>query len=86
MLSTCIVVCSHTKVKQQDEHRPISLFRFPANKMKRGQWLNALGLGEGDIKQHTHICSRHFLKREGWVCYVDFVATRAAQSLPLGGV
>ena len=60
MPSTCIV-CSHTKVKRQDEHRPVSLFRFPANKMKRGQWLTALGLSEGDIKQHTCICSRHFL-------------------------
>ena len=27
-----------------------------------------------------------YIKREGWVYYVDFVATRAAQSLPLGRV
>ena len=32
------------------------------------------------------VSSTQLFKREGWVYYVDFVATRAAQSLPLGRV
>ena len=37
------------------------MFQFPANKTKRGQWLTAFGLSEGNTKEHTRICSRHFL-------------------------
>ena len=37
------------------------MFRFPANKIKRQQWLESLNLTEADIGEHSRICSRHFL-------------------------
>ena len=56
MPSTCIV-CGHTKGKSKD----VSMHRFPADALKREQWLKAVGLQETDIFEHTRICNRHFL-------------------------
>ena len=39
----------------------ISLFRVPAEKKRRQQWLDALQLSENDANEHTRVCSRHFL-------------------------
>ena len=57
MPSTC-VVCGHIKSKKRPK---VAMHRFPANPEKRAQWLSAVGLIEDDIKEHTRICSRHFL-------------------------
>ena len=55
MPNTC-VVCGHIKSKGN-----VSMHHFPANSAKRQQWLKALGREEGDLSEHTRICSRHFL-------------------------
>ena len=55
MPNTC-VCCGHTKGKGDKA----SMYRFPADKIRRQQWLVALNLTE-DITEHTCVCSRHFL-------------------------
>ena len=37
------------------------MHRFPRDKAKRAQWMEAVGLADSDILGHTRICSRHFL-------------------------
>ena len=37
------------------------MHRFPADLSRRVQRLDAIGLGEGDLQEHSRICSRHFL-------------------------
>ena len=37
------------------------MYRFPADKEKRRQWLEALNLSEVEVGEHARICSRHFL-------------------------
>ena len=36
------------------------MLRFPADKVKRKQWLDSLNLSEEDITQNTRLCTRHF--------------------------
>jgi hypothetical protein len=39
----------------------VSMFRLPADKKRRQQWLDALDLTEDEVNEHTCICSRHFV-------------------------
>ena len=32
------------------------MFRIPADKSRRQQWLDALNLTEDEVKDHTHVC------------------------------
>ena len=41
--------------------RTCPCFAFPAHERKRKQWLEAFNIAEGDITEHSRICSRHFL-------------------------
>ena len=56
MVHSCIV-CGHTKKKGDN----VSMYRFPAVKEKRQQWLIALNILEEDVSKHSHVCSKHFL-------------------------
>ena len=56
MPNTCIY-CGHGKGRDCK----VSMFRFPASKERRQQWLAVLNLKEDDIVEHSRICSRHFL-------------------------
>ena len=38
----------------------MSMFRIPADKTRRQQWLKAANVTENDVNEHTRICSRHF--------------------------
>ena len=69
MPSSCIV-CGKTKAKGQS----ISMHRFPTDPSKRSQWLKAVNLNEGDIREYTRICGLHFLHGD----------TSSAPSLCLG--
>ena len=69
MPNSCIV-CGKIKAKG----KTISMHRFPTDPSKKSQWLKAVNLNEGDIHEHTRICSVHFL-------YGD---TSSAPSLCLG--
>ncbi len=57
MPNTCLV-CGHVKSKKDPN---IKMHRFPADPVKKALWLNAVGLRESDLHDHTRICSRHFL-------------------------
>ena len=39
----------------------MSKFWFPADQVRREQWLKAIGLKANDVKENSRICSRHFL-------------------------
>ena len=39
----------------------MSMFRLPADKTRRQQWLDVLNLTEDDVNEYTRICNRHFL-------------------------
>ena len=56
MPNSCIC-CGHVKGKGDQ----ISMFRVPAEKKRRQQWLDTLQLCENDVNEHTRVCSRHFL-------------------------
>ena len=56
MPNSC-VCCGHVKGKCDK----VSMFRLPADKKRRQQWLEALNLTEDDVNEHTRVCSRHFL-------------------------
>ena len=56
MVNSCIV-CGHTKKKGDN----VSMYRFPAVKDKRQQWLVALNISEEDVSKHSRVCSKHFL-------------------------
>ena len=49
-------VCGNTRAKDPS----VSFHRIPKDASRRAKWLEALGLCESDLKQSTHICSRHF--------------------------
>ena len=40
----------------------VSMFRPPADKTRRQQWLDALNLTEEDVSEHTDVYSQHFLR------------------------
>ena len=56
MPNSC-VCCGHAKIKGDR----VAMFRIPADKSRRQQWLDALNLTEDEVKDHTRVCSRHFL-------------------------
>ena len=56
MPNSCIC-CGRVKGKGDK----VSMFRLPADRARRKQWLDALNLSEDDVNEHTRICSRHFL-------------------------
>ena len=47
------IVCGNSKAKDAS----ICLHWFPAGEIK---WIEAMGLSESSVKQHSRICSRHF--------------------------
>ena len=56
MPNSCIC-CGRTKGKGDK----VSMFRFPADEKKRKQWMETINLAEGNITEHSRVCSRHFL-------------------------
>ena len=56
MPNTCIY-CGHGKASDSK----VSMFRFPADKERREQWLAALNIKDDDLTNNSRICSRHFL-------------------------
>ena len=58
MPSACIL-CG--QVKGKHETKDVHYYRFPADRSKREEWLKAIGLKEEDIKDHSWLCSHHFL-------------------------
>ena len=56
MPNSC-VCCGRVKGKDGK----VSMFRLPADKKRRQQWLDALDLTEDDVNEYTRVCSRHFL-------------------------
>ena len=49
--------CGHTKGKD----KKVSMFRFPSQPSKKETWLRILNLTKDDLREHTCICSRHFI-------------------------
>lgn len=50
------MICGNSRSKDKS----VSLHRFPTNPAKRKAWIDALKLGEGDVKAHSRVCCRHF--------------------------
>ena len=51
------IVCGNTRKKAPQ----LSYHRFPANPVKRSQWIRVFELDPEAIKPHTRVCSRHFM-------------------------
>ena len=56
-MPNCCIVCGHTKRKGDSS---VSMFRIPAEKSRRNQWLEALDIEEGCVTEHSRVCNRHF--------------------------
>ena len=56
MPNSCLI-CGHTKSKD----KKVSMFHFPSQPSKKETWLRILNLTKHDLREHTCICSRHFL-------------------------
>ena len=56
MPNSCIC-CGHVKGKGDK----VAMFRLPADKTRRQQWMTALNLTEEEVNDNTRVCSRHFL-------------------------
>ena len=49
-------VCKHTKAVDPKIH----MHRFPKEVIRRQQWLEALGIEEGDLPKDARVCNHHF--------------------------
>lgn len=58
---TMPTICAVSGCKSRAGADDLSFFRFPADPARRKRWEDALGRQGWKAKDHTRVCSRHFM-------------------------